>query len=171
MKTLREIAESVDKANAEYILNDNEIATKYWWIQKCIKTGKLEYAKSGMESLMELIRRYNETHLTPKNAQVGDGATINLFSDRHACTIIRVTKSTVTVRRDKATLNPDFKPEFIPGGFVAHCTNQSKQTYSYESDENGQVYTFHWSKKFQRYGQPGSQTLSRGRHEFYDYNF
>lgn len=73
--------------------------------------------------------------------------------------------------RDKATLNPDFKPEFIPGGFAAHCTNQSEQSYTYEPDEKGEVTTFHWSDKFQRYGQPGNLTLSKGRHEFYDYNF
>ena len=46
--------------------------------------------------------------------------------------------------------------------------NFSKQM---TSDEKGEVTTFHWSDKFQRYGQPGNLTLSKGRHEFYDYNF
>lgn len=80
-------------------------------------------------------------------------------------------KNSVTVRRDKATLNPDFKPEWIPGGFAAHCTNQEEQSYTYEPDESGTVYTFRWSNKYQRYGQPGNLSLSKGRHEFYDYNF
>ena len=56
--------------------------------------------------------------MTPANIQVGDGVTVNLWSDRYAATVIKVTKSSVTVRRDKATLNPDFKPEWIPGGFA-----------------------------------------------------
>ena len=45
------------------------------------------------------------------------------------------------------------------------------RSYTYEPDEKGEVRTFHWSDKFQRYGQPGNLTLSKGRHEFYDYNF
>lgn len=99
------------------------------------------------------------------------GETVNIWSDRYAATVIKVTKSSVTARRDKATLNPDFKPEWIPGGFAAHCTNQDEQTYTYQPDENGMEYTFRWSRKYQRYGQPGNLTLSKGRHEFYDYNF
>ena len=109
--------------------------------------------------------------MTPANIQLGDGVTVNLWSDRYAATVIKVTKSSVTVRRDKATLNPDFKPEWIPGGFAAHCTNQEEQSYTYEPDESGTVYTFRWSNKYQRYGQPGNLSLSKGRHEFYDYNF
>lgn len=114
---------------------------------------------------------FRERFLTPASIQVGDGVTVNLWSDRYAATVIKVTKSSVTARRDKATLNPDFKPEWIPGGFAGHCTNQDEQTYSYEPDENGMEYTFRWSRKYQRYGQPGNLTLSKGRHEFYDYNF
>ena len=119
----------------------------------------------------EITGGFERTALTPATVKVGDGVTINLWSDRHAATVIKVTAKTVTVRRDKATLNPDFKPEFIPGGFAAHCTNQSEQRYTYEPDEKGEIRTFHWSDKFQRYGQPGNLTLSKGRHEFYDYNF
>lgn len=48
---------------------------------------------------------------------------------------------------------------------------KDEQTYTYEPDENGTEYTFRWSRKYQRYGQPGNLSLSKGRHEFYDYNF
>ena len=123
------------------------------------------------EKAKEKVALFRERFLTPASIQVGDGVTVNLWSDRYAATVIKVTKSSVTARRDKATLNPDFKPEWIPGGFAGHCTNQDEQTYSYEPDENGMEYTFRWSRKYQRYGQPGNLTLSKGRHEFYDYNF
>lgn len=171
MRTLREIAEAVDKVNAEYILRDLEILKDYGWIGKYHSQGKTDYAKAAMERLEERIKEFDSTHLTPANAKVGEGATINLWSDRHACTIIKVTKTTITVQRDTAILNPDFKPEFIPGGFAGQCTNQNEQSYTYERDEQGEITTIHWSEKYQRYGRPGFPTLSKGRHEFYDYNF
>lgn len=170
-KTLREIVESIDKVNAEYILRNAEILEEYRWLERYKSQGKDDTSKFVEERLIEKIKEYDSTHLTPANAKVGDGATINLWSDRHACTIIKVTKTTVTVQRDTAILNPDFKPEFIPGGFVGHCINQSEQSYTYERDEQGTIETIHWSEKHQRYGRPGFTTLSKGRHEFYDYNF
>lgn len=124
-----------------------------------------------LESDIEKAKELNETLLTPATAKVGDGATINLWSDSHACTIIKVTKATITVQYDKATIDPNFKPEFIVGGFAGHCTNQNEQTYTYERNENGAIETLRWSNKYNSYGTPNNPRLSKGRHEFYDYNF
>ena len=157
--------------NARYIMCCEEITGGFERAERYRKDGKLELADMVEQRVIERITTFNRTALTPATVKVGDGVTINLWSDRHAATVIKVTAKTVTVCRDKATLNPDFKPEFTPGGFAAHCTNQSEQSYTYEPDEKGEVRTFHWSDKFQRYGQPGNLTLSKGRHEFYDYNF
>ena len=153
--------------NARYIMCCEEITGGFERAERYRKDGKLELADMVEQRVIERITTFNRTALTPATVKVGDGVTINLWSDRHAATVIKVTAKTVTVRRDKATLNPDF----IPGGFAAHCTNQSEQRYTYEPDEKGEIRTFHWSDKFQRYGQPGNLTLSKGRHEFYDYNF
>lgn len=162
---------NVAPENARYILCCEEIIEGFKRAERYRKDGKPELADMVEQRTIERITIFNRTALTPATVKVGDGVTINLWSDRHAATVIKVTAKTVTVRRDKATLNPDFKPEFIAGGFAAHCTNQSEQSYTYEPDEKGEVTTFHWSDKFQRYGQPGNLTLSKGRHEFYDYNF
>ena len=56
----------------------------------------------------------HEHILTPATVQVGDGVTICYWSDRHAATVIKKTPLSLTVRRDKATLDPSFKPEWIP---------------------------------------------------------
>ena len=105
-----------------------------------------------------------------ENVQIGDGVTICLWSDRHACTVIRKTAKTLVIRQDKATLSPDWKPEFIPGGFSAHCVNQGKQTWTYEPDEKGSIYVAYWSEKKAGYYSKGLHVIP-GRHEFYDYNF
>ena len=101
---------------------------------------------------------------------VGDGITINLWSDSHAYTVIKRTPSTITVQRDRAILDPNFKPQWILGGFVGHCVNQEDQTYTYERNENGEVLTLRFSKKHGRFMYL-DRAVSIGRREFYDYNF
>lgn len=165
------IIRAIDPDNAPYIIQDSEIVRHFQRAAEHLKNGNRKLAGFCFRGAKEKVTQFGEYYLTPANIQVGDGVTVNLWSDRYAATVIKVTKSSVTVRRDKATLNPDFKPEWIPGGFAAHCTNQEEQSYTYEPDESGTVHTFRWSNKYQRYGQPGNLSLSKGRHEFYDYNF
>ena len=105
------------------------------------------------------------------NIQVGDGVTIHLYSDAHAGTVIARTKTTLTIQRDKATLKEDWKPEIISGGFVGHCVNQDDQEYDYERDEKGRIYKAHWSNNKGRFIVDGCLGVSKGRNEYYDYNF
>lgn len=105
------------------------------------------------------------------NAQVGDGATVCYFSDAHAYTIIKRTAKTLTLQRDKATLKQSFKPEFIVGGFCAHCTNQSEQDYDYERDPNGGIEIARWSERKKGFYVNGCLHVIPNRREFYDYNF
>ena len=180
---LKELVESIDPKNTEYILANGAVQRAFDWFNREItlvtpiedpeeRKKRIEEIRSRRyNDLVEKIKQFDSIYLTPANAKVGDGATVNLYTDRHAGTIVKVTKSTITIRRDKATRSPDFKPEWIVGGFAAHCTNQDEQEWTYEPDENGALTTLHWSKKYNRYGQPGDLTASNGRHEFYDYNF
>lgn len=102
--------------------------------------------------------------------EVGDGVTYHLFSDSHACTIIKRTEKTITIQEDNATLNPDFKPEWIEGGFAGHCINQDEQTYTYERNPKGRVITARWSDKRGGFVYM-DKLITAGRNEFYDYNF
>ena len=127
-----------------------------------------EFPQNGFTLINnKVIDRYNEYFRD--TAEVGDGATLCLWSDREAYTIIKRTPKSLTLRRCKATLKPDFKPEFIPGGFCAHCVNQHEQDYDYTENENGHVIKVYWSEKFKRFRQ-GTMNIIPGRHEFYDYN-
>lgn len=114
--------------------------------------------------LEELTRQAHE------EIKVGDGVTLRLYSDAEAYTVIKRTASTITVQRDKATLDPNFKPEWVAGGFAGHCTNQNDQTYTYERNEKGDIKTLRFSKKFGRFMYL-EKAILLGRHEFYDYNF
>ena len=106
--------------------------------------------------------------------KVGDGATLYLYSDRHACTVVEATAKRVTVQRDKATLVNRDELTFSPGGFAGHVSG--KQKYEYERDNEGyrREFSLRKSGRWVAKGEPdkrGSTTLGFGRHEYYDYNF
>ena len=105
--------------------------------------------------------------LNPETAKVGEGATICCYTDSHAY-IIKKTATTITIQRDKATLVTT--PEFVIGGFIAHCTNNNSMESTYEADLEGRIEVARWSKKKQKYVTNGLVVIA-GRHEHYDYNF
>ena len=102
--------------------------------------------------------------------EVGDGVPVHLYSDAEAYTIIKRTAKTITLQRDIATLDSNFKPEVIEGGFIGHCVNQDEQTYTYERNPRGRIITARWSDKYGAFMYLG-KVVTAGRHEFYDYNF
>lgn len=73
--------------------------------------------------------------------EVGDGVSIKGYSDVYPYEVIEVSKSgkKVKIREMKAKLDPNWKPEMIPGGFSAHCVNNREQKWILESDEDGAV--------------------------------
>ena len=103
-KLIKELAPE----NAIYIMRCATITSGFERAESYRASGKNELADSLEKESIERVKKFNK--LTPATVKVGDGVTINLWSDRHAATVIKVTAKTVTVRRDKATLNPDFKP-------------------------------------------------------------
>ena len=107
--------------------------------------------------------------LKKEEAVIGAGATVVLYTDRQAHTIIAKTAQTITLQRDKVTRLTD--PVIVPGGFAGHCTNNNDIEYSYEPDSNGSITKAHWSEKKQAYLVGGHLRVIEGRHEFYDYNF
>jgi hypothetical protein len=115
---------------------------------------------------------------------IGDGVTVSVWTDCDAYTVIKRTATTMTLQEDKATMSPNFKPEFVAGGFAGHCINQGDQAYTYEpnltgskikvslrrwTDEEGNERRL-WKKvgtgKFERGG-----NVYPGRNKFHDYNF
>jgi hypothetical protein len=91
-----------------------------------------------------------------KEASVGMPATVLLWSDRYACTVIKVTPCQVHVQRDKAV-------RCDPNG---ECESQD---YRYEADPKGPIYIF-------RKGKKGWQAKGMGlclgvKDEYFDYGF
>lgn len=93
----------------------------------------------------------------PEAPKVGDGATVILWTDRYAGTIVKVTPTQIHVQRDKATR-------------LGKIEMSDSQQYEYAPDSQGQVYVFRKTKR--RGYRCGSFGLALGvRQEYYDYGF
>lgn len=105
--------------------------------------------------------------LTVNNAKVGDGCTTLLYTDRYAYTIVEVNKDIIKIQRDEVIRKTD--PEFVKGGFGAHCTNNIYIEYDYKQNLNNPILSVKANKKgIFKYN---NNTIICGRHEYYDYNF
>ena len=128
---------------------------------------ELNHEKFGCD-LNALSDAYNEYF--KEAAQVGDGATLHWWTDSDPYTIIRRTPQSLTLQEDKATLDPDWKPDFRAGGFCGMVVNQHEQSYTYEPNPEGRIIVARWSKKEKRFRFHG-QYVTAGRRKFYDYNY
>ena len=105
------------------------------------------------------------------NPTLGDGATVCHYSDRTACTVIRISPSgkTLWMQQDTSVLD-DWKPEFIPGGFAGHCVNNAEQTYQYSPNPQGTVHRASL-RKDGWFRTTNGEAVVPGRRQFHDYNF
>lgn len=99
-----------------------------------------------------------------------------LYTDVHPYEVIKHnTPRKMTIREMDAELDPEWKMNMIPGGFVGHVTNNRAQSYTYTSNpENPEKeIRYHNSKKrrgwFDKHGNRYSPNTSP--YKFYDYNF
>lgn len=112
--------------------------------------------------------------------QVGDQVHFNGYTDIYPGTVVKVTMTSVIVRRDKFERASDWTPEYVAGGFSAHCTNQFDQRNYITEDPDGPEIKF-TERATGEYVQAGHPT--RGRmglprsvlyyqwDAFHDYNF
>lgn len=108
--------------------------------------------------------RIAETATASRTPEVGMGVTINLFTDRHAATIIEVVSPTrIRVQEDKAVL-------------VSGSRMSESQEYEFTPDPKGLVRTFSKRKNglwieadSQRHN--GTSLTIGERDEYYDFSF
>jgi hypothetical protein len=108
------------------------------------------------------------TNTNIKNLPAGEYMTRCGYSDRDVWAVIKSTAKTKTLAKVEVERDPSWKPEFIPGGFAAHCTNQYDQTWLYTCIDREHTVTIRdtkrgWARKGERY--------IEGARQFYDYNF
>jgi len=91
------------------------------------------------------------------------------YSDCNPWVEVKRTAKTVTVAPVLVKADPDWKPNFIPGGFAAHCENQGQQTWLYDGVDESVTRTIRMTKK--GWSDRGIQFGENTARRFYDYNF
>lgn len=95
------------------------------------------------------------------------------YSDVSPFEVVRaVSDKTLEVRAMTAERDPEWQPNFIPGGFSAHCANNYDQRWIITSDETNPVIRIRLSKNngWQDAGH-NRYKLAEAPRKFYDYNF
>lgn len=91
------------------------------------------------------------------------------YSDVMPHEIVRViSDTTIEIRAMRADRDPNWKPEFVPGGFVGTVTNNRSQRWIITSDPTAPTVRIRLSKR--GWGRGRFQLATAPRH-FYDYNF
>lgn len=95
------------------------------------------------------------------------------YSDVNPFEIVRrVSDKTIEIRAMDSERDPDWKPKFIPGGFSAHCVNQSEQRWNIQSNPDNPVIRIRLQKSGQWKDAHGRRfDLHDSPIRFYDYNF
>lgn len=95
------------------------------------------------------------------------------YSDVNPFEIVRrVSEKTIDIRAMNSERDPDWKPEFVAGGFSAVCLNNAMQRWIITSNSDSPVVRIRkhssgiWKDKHGR-----SYRLSDEPQKFYDYNF
>lgn len=107
-----------------------------------------------------LINRLSEAGEKPW--AVGDGATILMWSDRHAATVIEASARKVTVQEDTSTRTD------------SHGMSDA-QSYEFSPNPNGMTRTYTLRKNgrwvAEGSGMHSGESLGRGRSTYHDYSF
>jgi hypothetical protein len=95
------------------------------------------------------------------------------YSEIYPYEVVRhVSRTIVEVRRMNYLRDPKWKPEISPGGFAGHCSNQSEQTWLYESDPDAPVIRVRWAPAKRQWQYKGTRfVMSHSPRYFHDYNF
>lgn len=104
--------------------------------------------------------------------EVGKFANHAGYTDWHPYEIVRiVSDKTIEIREMASKLDPDWKPDIIPGGFAGHCVNNNSQEWIYESKPDGLVTKARLHKDGRWYSSQGRHVIMDKPRRFHDYNF
>lgn len=97
-----------------------------------------------------------------------------MWSDVRPYEIVRViSDKTIEVREMDAQQHPDWKPDFVSGGFAGHCVNNDDQrnAWAITSNESNPVIRIRKGKNGWKNPRAGRFYLSETPNKHHDYNF
>ena len=143
---------------------------------RIVKTSTFNSIEEAESVIEELPVRHCGTYNTKYEYSVEEvnytHANCSGWSDMSPYEIVRViSEKTIEIRAMRSEKDPNFKPEFVSGGFAGHCTNQNEQKWTYTSVEENDVIKARLRKDGYFYSRFGRHILDNEPVKFYDYNF
>jgi hypothetical protein len=135
-------------------------------VLECVR-GLFEHGDNWRMTAIESVKMANG------GVKVGMGATMFGYTDHSPYTVVAVSPSgkTVTLQADSAELDPNWKPEVIPGGFAGHCVNNDSQQWIIKPNPSAPLVKVRLQKDGS-FKTAGGSTVAIGyRSKFHDYNF
>lgn len=121
------------------------------------------------------IRSYDAFTTNVKGLPEGEYLTETLWTDTTPYKVIARTDTTLTLQEVRVERDPEFKPNFIKGGFAGHCTNQDEQTWLYAGLGDDIVKVRLVKSRYcgsdKLWGSKGREFIANGANRKYDYNF
>jgi hypothetical protein len=95
------------------------------------------------------------------------------YTDVQPFEILSVSKSgkQIVIREMDAQRDPNWVPDFVAGGFTAHCANQEDQRWVIVSNEASPAIKAHKRADGYFWSAYGRHRVAREPRKFYDYNF
>ena len=121
------------------------------------------------------IRSYDAFTTNVKGLPEGEYLTETLYTDTTPYKVVDRTATTLTLQEVLVERDPEFKPNFIKGGFAGHCTNQDEQTWLYaglgEHTVKVRLVKSRYYGSDKLWGCKGREFIANGANRKYDYNF
>lgn len=94
------------------------------------------------------------------------------YSDVNPFEIVRrVSDKTIDIRAMDAQRDPLWNPEFVAGGFSAHCLNQREQRWIIQSNTANKIVRIRKTQKGWKDSSGRRFMLADAPVKYYDYNF
>jgi len=94
------------------------------------------------------------------------------YSDINPCEIVRrISDKTIEIRAMSAKQDPEWKPDFVAGGFCGTVVNQNRQRWIISSNPDARVFRIRLGKKGWKDSSGARYSLSDKPVKFYDFNF
>lgn len=106
----------------------------------------------------QVLTRLQSAEAAIAAAQIGDGATILSYTDRHAATVVAKTRCTITVQQDTAVR-------------IDRRGLSENQDYWFSPDPEGRTVTYRVTKRGLVSSQTGCGVIIGTRDEYYDFSF
>ena len=127
-------------------------------MEECKKEYTEERHQQNIKLVNKMSKLRDKIQALKSIPEVGKFANHHMYSDINPYEIVRIiSDKTIEIRPMDAERDPDWKPEFVVGGFAGHCTNNNAQEWIYTSNPEAETIRIRKKKDRDEWTHSGSR--------------